>query len=104
MQSIAQDLRAFVSERFLFGDVSTALGDGDSFLERGIIDSTGVMELVAYIEQQYAIKVADEELIPDNLDSLERLTQFVTRKLEAKGETDDAGRGIPGEHCQAVVR
>lgn len=104
MQSIAQDLRAFVSERFLFGDGSAALGADDSFLEKGIIDSTGVMELVAHIEQQYAIKVADEELVPDNLDSLGRLTQFVIRKLEAKGESGHAGRGISGEERQAVAR
>lgn len=104
MQSIAQDLRAFVNERFLFGDGSVVLEPGDSFLERGIIDSTGVMELVAHVEQQYEIKVADEELVPDNLDSIERLTQFVIRKLEAKGETGHAGRGIPGAQRQAAAR
>ena len=56
-----------------------------SFLENGIIDSTGVLELVAFLEQRFGITVADRELLPENLDSVQNASAFVTRKLAAQG-------------------
>lgn len=73
-------IRKFIIENFLFGS-GNDLGDDDSFLDKGIIDSTGVLELVAFVEEQFGIKVADEELIPENLDSVNNLANFVDNKL-----------------------
>lgn len=74
-----RELSAFVIENFLFGCSTTLAGD-DSFLEKGIIDSTGILELVAFVEDRYQIKVEDRELLPDNLDSINRLAEFIRRK------------------------
>ncbi len=79
MTDIASTLRAFVRENFLFGQ-DTAFSDDDSFLGLGIIDSTGVLELVAFLEKQFEIHVADEELVPENLDSIQNLVRFVETK------------------------
>jgi len=76
----AQRIRRFILEAFLFTDDPSALGDEDSLLERGIIDSTGVLELVMFLEDEMGISVDDEELIPENLDSVKQLSAFVSRK------------------------
>ena len=68
--------------KFLLGDDSKLLNDDDSFLEKGIIDSTGVLELVSFIEDKFKIKVEDEELIQDNLDSLNKITFYIKKKTE----------------------
>lgn len=73
-------VRNFVVENFLFGDASVIIDDGMSFLENGIIDSTGVLELVDFLEQTYSITIEDEELIPENLDSIEKVVGFLERK------------------------
>jgi acyl carrier protein len=82
MERLIQDIRAFIVENFLFGDDSApfAFSDDDSFQERGIVDSTGILELVCHLQEQYAVDIADEELVPDNLDSLSKVAQFVQRK------------------------
>jgi acyl carrier protein len=80
MNDIATVLRQFVVENFLFGQ-DDGFADDDSFLERGIIDSTGVLELVAFLERRFGLTIADEELVPENLDSLANLTRFVSDKL-----------------------
>jgi len=81
MLDTATILRAFVRENFLFGQ-DTPVSDDDSFLELGIIDSTGVLELVAFLEQEYQIRIADEELVPENLDSINRLLRFLETKQD----------------------
>ena len=81
MNNISSDLRGFIIENFLFGQ-ETALADDDSFLEQGIIDSTGVLELVTFVEDKYQIAIDDTELVPDNLDSIERLVRFIQSKRE----------------------
>ncbi|HEY5906850.1 MAG TPA: acyl carrier protein, partial [Vicinamibacteria bacterium] len=70
MPNVEQDLRRFVTDNFPFGPAGDELSNDDSFLDRGIIDSTGILELVAFLEDTYDIKVEDEELVPDNLDSI----------------------------------
>jgi acyl carrier protein len=84
MQTIEQDLRHFVTDNFLYGQEDGRLSGDDSLTEKGIIDSTGVLELVSFLEQKYAIRIQDRELVRDNLDSLRRLTHFVERKLQDK--------------------
>jgi acyl carrier protein len=84
METIVKDIREFVIGNFLFGQGGDALADDQSFLESGIIDSTGVLELVAFLEQRFEISVADRELLPENLDSVQNASRFVFRKVEAK--------------------
>ena len=74
-------VREFVLENFLVGD-DTGLSPDTSFLEKGIIDSTGILELVSFLEESFGIKVADEELVPENLDSLANIEAFLCRKLD----------------------
>jgi acyl carrier protein len=81
-----QQIRRFVLTSFLFTEDESALVNSDSLLDRGIMDSTGVLELVAYVEQQFGIKVADEELVPENLDSIDRIVAFVSRKQQAQSQ------------------
>lgn len=82
MQNIQQELRQFVIDNFLFGQGNGNLRNDDSFLDKGIIDSTGVLELVAFLEEKYRIKIEDRELVPDNLDSITNLVRFVETKLQ----------------------
>ncbi|MDF1742797.1 acyl carrier protein [uncultured Gimesia sp.] len=82
MSSIQTDVRNFVAENFLFGDDPESLLNNDSFLETGIIDSTGVLELVSFIEEKYSVEVDDDELIPENLDSIDQLINFIESKLK----------------------
>ena len=79
MSDTKRDIRNFVVETFLFGQ-DAGLTNETSFLEQGIVDSTGVLELVAHLERTYSIKVKDEELIPDNLDSIDSIANFLATK------------------------
>jgi len=80
MQSIQEQVRAFVIESFLFGNPEEGFDDETSFLESRIIDSTGILELVAFLENTYGITIDDHELDPSNLDTLNRIATFVERK------------------------
>jgi acyl carrier protein len=79
--STRQKLRRYVLENFLFTADDSALADDDSFLEKGIVDSTGIMEVILFIEEEFGLSVADEEMTPDNLDSVDNLVVFVQKKL-----------------------
>lgn len=79
---IQSQLRRFIIDNFLFGDDSQEIPETDSFLQTNLIDSTGILELVHFVEQTFRITVEDEELIPENLDSLANVTHFVVRKCE----------------------
>lgn len=76
----AETVRHFVVENFLFGD-GESLKKDTSFLEKGIIDSTGILELVMFLEETYNIKIEDDELTPENLDNLKNIAKFIERKL-----------------------
>lgn len=78
--SYQETIRKYVIENFLFGDDSQ-LEEDTSFLESGIIDSTGILELIEFIEETYDIRIEDEELIPENLDSIQSVVQFLERKI-----------------------
>jgi acyl carrier protein len=75
-------VREFVLENFFFGD-GEVLKYGTSFMEEGIIDSTGILELVFFIEETFGFSIEDDELIPENMDSLQNITGFIDRKLNA---------------------
>jgi acyl carrier protein len=80
---IEQQLRQFITENFLFGRDSSFASDA-SLLETGIVDSTGMLELIAFLEETYGIEVHDEEMTPQNLDSIHNLLGFVERKRYGK--------------------
>lgn len=80
MMNYTKQVRDFVVSNFLFGD-GASLQDDTSFLDGGIIDSTGMLELIMFVEEKYGIKVREEEMLPENLDSLNRVGQFLARKL-----------------------
>lgn len=75
-----KEVREFVISNFLFGDASS-LRDDRSFLESGIVDSTGMLELIMFLESTYGVKIEPEEMVPENLDSVNRVAQFIARKL-----------------------
>lgn len=77
---ILKMVRAYIIDNLLLGS-GTDLDDGASLIEAGILDSTGAMELVAFLESAFGLAVADDELVPDNLDSVLRIKAFVERKL-----------------------
>ena len=81
---LENEIRAFIVENFLFGEGGEKLSDQESLVEAGMIDSMGVAELVAFIETQYGIIVGDDELVPDNLDSIARVAAFVGRKRQIR--------------------
>jgi acyl carrier protein len=82
IRNVQGEVRQFVVQNFLFGQ-GAQLKDDESFLDGGIVDSTGVLQLVGFLEQHYEITIDNAELIPDNLDSVERVTRFVRQKLFA---------------------
>ncbi len=80
MSETIQQIRSFIFENFLFETDEDGLDNDDSFLEKGIIDSTGVLELVEWLEDTFDITVDDDELIPENLDSVNQLAAFIAGK------------------------
>jgi acyl carrier protein len=77
-------IREFIINNFLFGATDTVLEDNGSFLQKGILDSTGILEVVGFLEEKYGIKIEDDELVPENLDSIECIVRFVSSKNTAK--------------------
>jgi len=86
MNTIEQQLRQFIDDNFLFGQ-GGLLASEESFLEKGILDSTGVLELVGFLEQQFGIRIEDDELVPENLDSIANLLRFVQAKRTGVKQT-----------------
>lgn len=76
-----QQIKHFVLENFLFSDDVTEINDGESLIHGGIIDSTGIHELVLYLEEQFDLRVLPEEMTPANFDSIDSVDDFVNRKL-----------------------
>lgn len=77
---VREELRDFIVTSYLFGDVSRMPADGDSLIESGVVDSTGILELIEFVESTYGIEVSETETVPDNLGSVANLTRFVVRK------------------------
>jgi acyl carrier protein len=83
---IESEVRSFVITNFLFGQPLDLQSD-DSLLDKGVIDSTGVLELVAFLGQRFAIDIEDEDLIPQNLDSIRNISAFVEGKLASQSSS-----------------
>jgi acyl carrier protein len=81
MGDVKADLRRYIEDNFIMGTGSgPALADGDSFLEHHVLDSTGFLELISHLEETYAIKVGDDEMVPENLDSIDAIAAYLARK------------------------
>jgi acyl carrier protein len=92
-ESLEAEVRKFVVDTFLFGKGGDKLSSDDSFIALGIIDSTGVLELAAHIEQSYSFRIQDGELVPENMDSIRRIATYVRGKLSAmRGPAPQAAR------------
>jgi len=76
----ADVIRTYIIDNFLFGD-DDGLKDDTSFLEEGIVDSTGIIELVAHVEKSFGIEVDDEEIVPENFDSIANIAEYLKHKL-----------------------
>jgi acyl carrier protein len=81
MDNVLGRVRAFIEENFLFRSDVSQLSDSDSLLENGVMDSTGILELVAFLESDFSIQMTDAEIVPDNLDSIAAIAAFLDRKL-----------------------
>lgn len=78
--SFEQRIRNYILENFLFTDDESAIDVNASFLEEGILDSTGILEVIMFLEEEFDVKVIDEEMIPENLDSVTNLVKFISKK------------------------
>ena len=83
MSSYESEVREFIVDNFLFGEGGSNLSSHDSLLEKGLIDSTGILELVGFVQNKYGIGIEDHEIVPANLDSIDKLVRFIRQK---KGE------------------
>lgn len=79
--SIESAVRHFIAQNFMYRERIQTLADEQSLLEQGLIDSTGVLELVCFLEENFTIKINDDEVIPENLDSVKQIASYVRRKL-----------------------
>lgn len=80
MQDVKKTVRQYIADNFMMGESGAAFGDDQSFLDHHIIDSTGFIELVTFLESHYGIQIKDEEMIPENLDSLANIARFIASK------------------------
>jgi len=90
MRAVEQEIRAFLAENFPLGADANSLHSDASLLEAGVIDSTGVLELIGFLESQYGIEVADDELLPENLDSIANIVRYVDGKRAATAQAGGA--------------
>jgi acyl carrier protein len=81
MSDVETKVRNFIKDNFLFREDRSGLSDSESLLEAGLIDSTGILELVAFLESEFAIQMADAEIVPANLDSIQAIVAYVERKM-----------------------
>lgn len=78
--SAEEKVRSYILENYLFTDDQSELNNEDSFLDKGIIDSTGILEVIFFLEEEFGISVDDEEMIPENLDSVDNILAFIEKK------------------------
>jgi acyl carrier protein len=89
-QDIERGVRRFIDDNFPLGDSGSELDRTDSLLEVGVIDSVGVLELIEFLEASYSIQIPDEDVLPENLDSLEAIGRYVSSRLSAESSLSDA--------------
>ena len=80
--SVEQKIRDYILDNYLFTDDQSALSNEDSFLDKGIIDSTGIMEVIFFLEEEFGVQVEDDEMVPENLDSVKNIVAYIDRKTK----------------------
>lgn len=78
--SAEQKVRDYMLDNYLFTDDQSSLSNDDSFLDKGIIDSTGILEVIYFLEEEFSIQVEDEEMVPENFDSVNNIVKFIAKK------------------------
>ena len=78
--SVEDKVRNYILENYLFTDDQAELNNEDSFLDKGIIDSTGILEVIFFLEEEFGISVDDDEMIPENLDSVNNIVKYINSK------------------------
>jgi acyl carrier protein len=81
MSEVENKVRNFIEENFLFRDDRSTLADDDSLLDAGVIDSTGILELVAFLETEFEFRMADADIVPANLDSIKAIAAYVEGRV-----------------------
>lgn len=85
MSETEAKVRNYILENYLFTDDQSELDSGDSLLDKGIIDSTGIMEVILFLEEEFGVAVEDDEMVPENLDSVDNLVKFIKAKQGSSG-------------------
>jgi acyl carrier protein len=79
----AAEVKKFIAKNFLFSDDASAVREDQSLMSSGTLDSTGILELIMFVEERFGLKVADEEMLPENFDSVNAIASFIARKRAA---------------------
>lgn len=82
--TVEERVRAFIADNFVLASSDGGLGGDDSLMDLGVMDSTGVLEMVAFLEQDFGLDIQDTELLPENLDTINAIVRFVGRKQGSK--------------------
>jgi acyl carrier protein len=82
MEDVKGKIRSFIIDNFLFGE-DEGLDDQVSFLDNGIVDSMGILEIVNFITEEFQVVIADEDLLPENLDSIDNIANYLKNRLQA---------------------
>jgi acyl carrier protein len=82
MNEIKSQIKEYIVDNFMFGDNRIRFSDTDSFINKGILDSTGVLEIITFLEEKFEITIEDDEILPQNLDSVENIFHFLNKKLD----------------------
>lgn len=82
MSNVKSQVRAYIADNFVMGSNGAKFGDADSFLDLHIIDSTGFLELITFLEETFGIQVEDDEMVPENLDGLDNIEAYLERKFK----------------------
>jgi acyl carrier protein len=82
---IITDTRAYIAENFLYARPNYVVGEDEHLLEKGVVDSMGMVELITFLQDQFGVEPADDEITEDNFATLQRIAGFVARKIEARG-------------------
>ncbi|KAA3631187.1 MAG: acyl carrier protein [Calditrichaeota bacterium] len=79
--ALKKEIKEFIVETFLFGEDADSFTDSDSFMHNGIVDSTGILEVTGFVEEKFNFTIENDEMIPANLDSVDNLANFITKKV-----------------------
>ncbi|HET9028410.1 MAG TPA: acyl carrier protein [Trueperaceae bacterium] len=82
--TIDQDVRQFLADNFILDDGGTGLGADDSLTQAGVLDSMGVLELIMFVQERFGVSIPDEDTLPENLDSVSRIVNYISKRLAAE--------------------